>query len=153
MSKKPKSLNVAVTNRDALLDVTLTVTGKWTHTADEVIELAARAEETLDRMWMPMGKRKGIIATHIIKGPTARAYRFAVNGSMVTLRRAVSGWRVIGFAARNVYPQQGGKLILQISPEQEAAAVESMRTACGIVVRRPVMDALPGPAALTAVSP
>lgn len=139
--KNTKSLNVAVSNRDALLDVTLTLTGKWTHTAKEVTELAELAEKRLDRMCMPKGRRKGVIASHTSKGAGARAYGFAVNGSAVTLRRAADGWRVIGFVAARVFPQQGGKLILQISPEQEAAAVEAMRAACGVVVKQPVAEA------------
>lgn len=138
---KTKSLNVSVSNRDALLDVTLSLTGKWTHTAKEVTELAELAETRLDRMCMPKGRRKGVIACHTSKGPGARAYGFAVNGSAVTLRRAADGWRVIGFAAARVFPQQGGKLTLQISPEQEAAAVEAMRAACSVVVKQPVAEA------------
>lgn len=139
--KKTKSLNVLVSNRDALLEVTLTLPGKWAHSAKEVSELAELAEKKLDQMWMPKGRRKGIIATHTSKGPGARAYGFAVNESAVTLRRAADGWRVIGFAAKSVFPQQGGKLLLQISPEQEAAAVEAMRAACGVVVKQPVAEA------------
>jgi hypothetical protein len=135
--KNTKPLNVLVSNRDALLDITLTLTGKWTHTAKEVAELAELAEKRLDRMWMPKGKRKSIIATHTSKGPTARAYRYGVNGSIVTLRRAADGWRIIGFEAARVYPQQGGKLMLQISPEQEIAAADAMRAGCNIVVKHP----------------
>lgn len=105
MTTNTKLLNVAVDNRDALLGLTLTLTGKWTHTARDVMELAERAEETLNRMWMPTGKRKGIVAFHTIRGPSARAYRFGVNGSIVTLRRAATGWRVIGFASKRVFPQ------------------------------------------------
>lgn len=139
--KNTKPLNVLVSNRDALLDVTLTLTGRWTHTAKEVTELAELAEKRLDRMWMPKARRKGIIAKHTSKGPGARAYGFAVNGSAVTLRRAADGWRVIGFETARVFPQQGGKLALHISPEQEAAAVEAMRAACGVVVKQPVVEA------------
>lgn len=135
--KNQKSLNVSVSNRDALLDVTLTLTGKWTHTAKEVSELAELAEKRLERMCMPKGQRKGIIATHTSKGPAARAYRYGVNGSAVMLRRAADGWRVIGFEAARVYPQQGGKLILQISPEQETAAADALRADLNIVVKRP----------------
>lgn len=139
--KTTKSLNVSVSNQDALLDVTLTLTGKWTHTAKEVSELAELAEKRLDRMCMPKGQRKGITATHTSKGPAARAYGFAVNGSALTLRRAADGWRVIGFVEARVFPQQGGKLALQISPEQEAAAVQAMRAACGVVVKQPAAEA------------
>lgn len=65
---KTKLLNVAVDNRDALLGLTLTLTVKWTHTASDVTQLAERAEKMLDRMWMPKGKRKGIVAIHTIRG-------------------------------------------------------------------------------------
>lgn len=147
--KKTKSLNVSVSNRDAMLDLTLSLNGKWTHTAKEVLKLAELAEQRLDRMEMPKGVRKGIIATHTSMGPAARAYKFAVCGSAVTLRRAADGWRVIGFAEARVYPQQGGKLILQISPEQETAAFEAMRAACGLVVKLPVAEA--APSAMTAL--
>ncbi len=133
MNTKPP--NVSVNNRDALLDLTLTLTGKWTHTAKQVAELAELAEKTLDRMFMPKGKRKGIIATHTIKGPAARAYGFAVNGSAVTLRRTADDWRVIGFVEKGVFPRQSGKLSLHITPEQENAATEAMRAACGIVIK------------------
>lgn len=81
--KNTKTLNVSVSNRDALLDVTLTLTRKWTHTPKEVTELAELAEKRLDRMCMPMGKRKGITATHTSKGLAARAYGHAVNGSVI----------------------------------------------------------------------
>lgn len=151
--KKTKSLNVAVSNGDALLDVSLTLTGKWTHTAKEIAQLAELAEERLDRMWMPKGKRKGIVATHTSKGAAARAYGFAVNGSFVTLRRSADGWRVIGFAAKSVFPQQGGRLTFQITPEQEAAAIEAMRGACGIVVKKQISEAaasVPAPLAMSA---
>lgn len=149
--KKTNLLNVSVLNRDALLDVTLSLNGKWTHTAKEVLKLAELAEQRLDRMEMPKGVRKGIIATHTSSGPGARAYKYSVCGSAVTLRRAADGWRVIGFAEARVFPQQGGKLLLQISPEQEAAAVEAMRAACGIVVKQPVAEAIssiPAPVAM-----
>lgn len=147
-----KLLNVAVDNREALLGLTLTLTGKWTHTARDVTELAERAEETLNRMWMPKGKRKSIVAIHSIKGPGARAYRFGVNGSIVTLRRAATGWRVIGFASKRVFPQQGGQLILQISPEQEAATVAAMRAACGVVVKRAVAEMAPAAVEIASAS-
>lgn len=132
---KPRTLNVAVTNRDALLEVTSSLTGKWTHSTDQVADLADVAERRLDRICMPKGKRKGVIATHTIKGPAARAYGFAVNGSIVTLRRSNTGWRVIGFEPKHVFPQQGGRLRLQISPEQDAAAAAAMRDYYDIVVR------------------
>ncbi len=149
---KTKLLNVAVDNRDALLGLTLTLTGKWTHTASDVTQLAERAEKMLDRMRMPKGKRKGIVAIHTIRGPSARAYRFTVNGSIVTLRRATTDWRVVGFASKRVFPQQGGQLILQISPEQEAAAVAAMHAACGVVVKRAVTETAPASAESTSAS-
>lgn len=139
--KKTKLPNVAVTDRDALLDLTLTLTGKWTHTAKEVVKLTELAEQRLDRMEMPKGVRRGIIATHTSRGPGARAYKFPVDGSVVTLRRAADRWRVVGFEEATVFPQQGGKLILHISPEQEAAALKAMRAAYGIVVKRQVAEA------------
>ena len=75
--KNQRSLNVLVSNRDALLDVTLTLTGKWTHTAKEVSELAELAEKRLDQMCMPKGQRKGITATDVYKrqGDRGRGHR------------------------------------------------------------------------------
>lgn len=55
------------------------------------------------------------------------------------MRRAATGWRVIGFAPQRIYPQQGGELMLQIAPEQEKAAVMAMWRAWGFVVKRPAL--------------
>lgn len=131
-----KAPNVAVSNTDALLALTLTLPGKWTHTAAQVQELAVAAEKKLDMAYVPMSRRKGVTATHTFRGPVAKAYGFSVNGSIVTLRRSATEWRVIGFDPKRIFPQQGGVLNLQITPEQEAAAVSAMHRACGIVVRR-----------------
>lgn len=150
---KTRTLNIAVADRDALLEVTSCLTGKWTHSAGEVAELAEVAEKRLDRMCMPKGKRKGVIATHTIKGPGARAYGFAVNGSVVTLRRSNTGWRVIGFEPKHVFPQQGGRLRLQISPEQDAAAAAAMRDYYDIVVRTVAMKTPPATADLESATP
>ena len=142
-----KTPNVAVSNDEALLKLTLTLIGKWTHTASEIRNLAEEAEKRLDRIRMPNSMRKGIIATHIFKGPVARAYGYSVNGSIVTLRRAATGWRVIGFAPQRIFPQQGGELKLQIAPEQETAAVMAMWRAWGFVTKRPALPVTGEPAA------
>lgn len=138
--KQKKSLNVLVSDKEALLHLTLHMRGAWAHSDAEVSKLAEIAEQRLDRMNMPKGKRKGVIATHVSQGPAARAYRFPVDGSAVTLRRAADGWRVIDFVAKRVFPQQGGALILQISPQQDTAAAEAMRAACGVVVKQAVKE-------------
>jgi hypothetical protein len=128
---KPIPLNVLVSDREALLAVTLPLVG-WAHSAEEVAEVADLAEATLDRMWMPKGKRKGITAVHTSKGPAA--YSGQVIGTTVTLQRTADGWRINGFAHAYASSQRRGKLQLRISPKQEAAAFEAMHAACGIVV-------------------
>lgn len=127
---KTKPLNILVSNREALQAATTPLRG-WAHSAEEVGEVADLAEARLDQMLMPKSKRKGIIAIHVSKGSP---YRLAVIGTAVTLRRAADGWRVISFKTGWAHYQQRGKLQLRISSDQEAAAVEAMRAACGIVV-------------------
>jgi hypothetical protein len=134
--KQKNSLNIPVSDQEALLDLTVHMPGAWAHSDVEVVKLAEIAELRLDQMYMPKAKRKGVIATHVNEGPAARTYRFLAHGSAVTLYRAEDGWRVIDFAPRRVFPQQGGELILQISPQQAAAAAEAMRAACGVVVKK-----------------
>lgn len=129
-----KKLNVPVSNRDALLDVIMSIPGKWAHTAKDVADSAALAEKRLDQMCMPKGLRKGVIARHTTKGPAAAAYRYSVKGSIVTLRRAADGWRVIEFAEASVFPGRGGDLRLYVSQEQDAQATQAMRRACGVTV-------------------
>lgn len=142
-----KTPNVAVSNDEALLKLTLTLMGKWTHTASQIRDLAEEAEKRLDRIRLPVSMRKGVIATHIFKGPVARAYGYSVNGSIVTLRRAATGWRVIGFAPQRIFPQQGGELELQITPEQQTVAVSYMWRAWGFVTKRPALPVAGEPAA------
>jgi len=57
---------------------------------------------------MPNSMRKGIIATHVLKGPVAGAYVYSVNGSIVTLHRAATGWCVIGFAPQRIPSRAAG---------------------------------------------
>lgn len=90
---------------------------------------------------------QALIATHVFKGPVARAYGYFVSGSIVTLRRAATGRRVIGFAPQRIYRQQGGELKLQIAPEQETAAVMAMWRAWGFVTKRPALPVTGVPAA------
>lgn len=70
-----KTPNVSVSNDEALLKLTLTLKGKWTHTASEIREIAEDAEKRLDRIRMPNSMRKGVIATISSRGrslaPTA----------------------------------------------------------------------------------
>lgn len=80
--KQKKSLNIPVSDREALLHLTLHMRGAWAHSDAEVSKLAEIAEQRLDRMNMPMSKRKGVIATHVTQGPAAGAYRFPVGGAL-----------------------------------------------------------------------
>ena len=131
-----KAPNVAVSDTDALLALTITLPGKWTHTAAQVQELAMAGEKKLDMAYLPMSRRKGVTATHTFGAPSRKPYGFSVNGSIVALRRSATEWRVNRFDPKRIFPQQGGVLIFQITLEQESAAVSAMHRACGIVVRR-----------------
>ena len=135
-SMTTKAPNVAVSDTDALLALTITLPGKWTHTAAQVQELAMAGEKKLDMAYLPMSRRKGVTATHTLGAPrgSLTAFRSMAASSRCDAPRrsgaSIDSTRSEFSLSRVVFS------IFQITLEQESAAVSAMHRACGIVVRR-----------------
>lgn len=132
--KKTKSLNIPLSDREALLKLADRMATPWTHSAAELVHLAELAEKRLDKMEMPKGKRQGVIATHTSIG-CERVVQYGGTGSEVTLRRARDGWYLVGYKRVSLLPRQNGHLFLLISHQQHLAAAQAMRVACGVMVQ------------------
>ncbi len=79
---------------------------RFTYTAEDVVEIARKAEKRLDQAGLPMADRVGFTVTAGSGGPSANAYKFKATGTEVTLRPASKGWAFVEGRQTTVYPKQ-----------------------------------------------
>lgn len=90
----------------------------WTASAEDIVNAAHKAEADLASRNLAASFRKGAIAVYRTAGPAANAYRNAVRGNEVVLKRFAEGWRVIEISKVDIYPKSAAKLSLTVTAEQ-----------------------------------
>ena len=125
---------------DAPVNAALTaVNGRassFTITSGTEVRIHAReAEAVLERAGIPQAERIGTIADVVPAGPGAKAYKYAVASTRITLQRGAKGaWFLTGVVRCERYPTDKGGSIVTIS---EAARDSVVRHALAPFVIRP----------------
>lgn len=77
----------------------------FVYDAEELIELAKRAEKRLDRNGLPQAMRPGFEASFRPEGPWANSYRYPAATRVYYMKRTTKGWILTGIEEDQVYPK------------------------------------------------
>lgn len=104
----------------------------------DIFALADRAERSLTDRGLPIRERTGTEAAWPAKGPVARAYRYKMQRTLLTVQRGSRGWFLTGVQRISAYPQQGEHYQITISDRQRdrivAAALTSFHVRTDVTV-------------------
>lgn len=87
-------------------------------TVADIFALPARAERLLSEIGLPASKWAGVSATWHPAGPAARAYKFKMNLTEVTVRRKRDGWYFVGAQRVKADPRQREKFELSLDEKK-----------------------------------
>lgn len=89
-----------------------------------VRSLAEKAEAQLDNAGIKKTVKVGATATFYGFAPSAKAYKYAVTTTAMTLKRYPEGWRVMRLIRSSMYPNstQRGEIRVNLTKKQYAAA-------------------------------
>lgn len=101
----------------------------------ELIDIAQKAEERLQKQGVTKRNRKGARVTYAPAGPSASSYKYPAKSTRIVLERNSNSWRLVEVTETSVYPRSGSTFQLTVS---EAAAVDiSNKAFAGIRVHHP----------------
>lgn len=92
----------------------------------EILQIAQRAEARLAALGIPLSKRKGATVVALSGARVGNSYKFTRNGTLVTLERAATVWKLRSVHSCNVH-KEGGYKRVYLTAEQDALAVANFR--------------------------
>jgi len=96
--------------------------------ADELMSVAHEAEQRLQRLLLPRSYWAGVQVTAFSGAPTAKAYRYPRRGTWIKLRRGAKDWFLVGIDEVTLHPQDGGKVVLFLTGEQERVVIDRVKS-------------------------
>jgi len=129
MAMKP--IKITTESHDAIEAALHAVNGRAvTHTfrfPSQILDLAEAAERGLINLGIPKVERAGarFVARSGEKLPSA--YKYVAIGTRVTLLRRSGGWYLIHAVATEIHPGETPRAVLELTPVQDARAVEVLR--------------------------
>lgn len=85
----------------------------------EIREAAERADTELERLGLPMSRRKGAVVRMVSGWPVASSYRNARAGTVIEIQRSGSRWYLTSIQARTLYVKDGGQTTTCLTREQD----------------------------------
>ena len=126
-----KAIKVIPANAAAIESALHAVNGharEWTFTTYAEIEAMANVEERrLECRWIPKSARAGARLFARSGQTVANAYKSTRIATLVTLERRSSGWYLTRVAKTMIFPNQGGRRDVWLTPAQDAIAVAGLR--------------------------
>ena len=120
-------MNAIVENADAIGEALAKVNGKSSSfcitTWSAVVEAAKDAETALSAI--PAKDRVGTIVSYRVAGPSATAYKYKANATMIWIERRAAGWYLRDVMMSSVYPREAGLFKISITPTGRDAIVKA----------------------------
>lgn len=116
-----------VENADAIVDALAAVNGKSSSfcitTWGAVVEAAKDAEKALSAI--PAKGRVGTIVSYRMAGPSANAYKYKANATLIWIERRAAGWYLRDVMMSSVYPREAAIFKISITPTGRDAIVKA----------------------------
>lgn len=107
-----------------------------TYLCGDLADLAISAEERLESLGIPKSMRAGAEVFAISGGAVPNAYKYSRKATSARLVRRATGWFVANVGSVTIW-ERGGKVDLMLTEDQDAKAIETLRT--GYRIQRPVV--------------
>ena len=114
---------IAAAVEAALSEINGKASAFTTTTFGEVNTFCVELEEELQNRGITLKSLVGTVATLILEGPSAKAYKYSASGTKITVKRVTDGWRLIDVKRVEVYPKQPARRTVEVS----AAAADDIR--------------------------
>jgi hypothetical protein len=129
-------MRINLNDTDAVRAALAAVNGKAERHAytlpSEIAAVADDAERALARLDVPKAARKGARYVSQSSGNLPNAYKYKATGTVITLERGATAWFLVDVAACDIWPGKAPIYRLTLTPDQDAAAVASLRKAYGV---------------------
>lgn len=126
-----KAIKITADNAAAIEAALSAVNGKATAhtytTAQEIIELAKRAESTLFNLLDRKADMKGAVMTATSGGSMPNSYKYSRTVTHVKMERRSADWWLVAVEAGSLFPNQHGGIDMTLTKEQDARAIEVLR--------------------------
>lgn len=114
-------------NADAIIEALAKVNGKSSSfcvtTWSAVLETAKAAETALAAI--PAKDRVGTIVSYRVAGPSATAYKYKANATVIWIERRAAGWYLRDVMMSSVYPREATLFEISITPTGRDAIVKA----------------------------
>lgn len=125
-----KAIKVTAANAAAIETALATVNGKATAhaytTAQEIIDLAERAESQLEGLGIIKSARSGAVLISGSGSAVPNSYKYSRTGTRIELQRKSSDWYLIGATQLTIF-KSGGKTNLILTKAQDELAIAALR--------------------------
>lgn len=101
-------------------------------TADDVMNHANAAERSLESAGIAPSYRIGASFSVSPSGPSANAYKYSRDGTVIQLERKSRGWLLVRAFRVTVWPRQRGRQVLTMTFQQKRLVLRSAIRAHGI---------------------
>lgn len=127
-----KAIKITETNSVAITLALIAVNGKaWDHTFNIYEAIAIIAAEAEAQVVEIVGSQKaavGAVLKAVSGQKVANSYKYIRIGTRVVIERRSTGWFLIDIVSETLYPNQGGARVLTLTPDQDAKAIEVLRS-------------------------
>ena len=125
-----KAIKVTATNAAAIESALAEVNGKATAhaytTAQEIIDLAERAESQLEGLGIIKSARSGATLISVSGDAVPNSYKYSRTGTRIELQRKSGDWYLIGATQLTIF-KSGGSTKMILTKAQDELAIAALR--------------------------